>query len=32
MECGELCEIETIIDLMVQLKEGLETPHYYILK
>ena len=31
-ECSSLREIEASIDSMVELKERLETPSYYILK
>jgi hypothetical protein len=32
MECGDLYEMETNFNLMIQLIEDLETPEYYILK
>lgn len=31
-KCGSICKIEANANLMVQLKEILETPYYYILK
>jgi hypothetical protein len=32
MACGSLCEIDTNVESLVQLKESVETSLYYILK